>query len=218
MPSVRTGTSTGHGSRAHARGGITALDGLTALAAESESTRRLGALQREADTCGALGPVHAVLQRVIDDSGLTRINDKLSEKGLGTYDAVTARFSATKIAALEKIWDQQGKGKKPAKKNLAAIAVVKKIEEYGTALSGAAAAWTAATYASAQASLDDHFQRHPGAWGDIDEYTQAALAFKAQKWGNRYPVPNQANRQRMQDATYFLITTNAGLIVTFGDR
>ena len=166
------------------------------------------------------GPVRqepAPLQLVLEENAIEVVNERLAANNLDDYDTIIESLSSTKIAALDNLWDTIGKGKKRARKVLAANKIVEKIGAYFQTFTAKEAEWTAATYPSARASMEDHFDRHPGAWEDLEEYTDAATNTRDTLWGGRWAL-GQPDRQRMHDANYFVITTNAGLIVTFGDR
>ena len=159
----------------------------------------------------------APMQMVLDETATGFVDEKLQAEGLGTYADIVDRLSPAKVAELDSVWKTIGHGKKRARKVVAANQIVNKIKAYLQIFAEKALLWTAATYPSARASMEDHCVRHPGAWGDVQEYTDAAINLKTARWAHRFDI-GQADRKRMETATHFLITTDAGLIVTFGQR
>jgi hypothetical protein len=158
-----------------------------------------------------------IFQCVLSDSAQVFVDEALTAKGLSNYATEVVKLSSAKKTVLDNLWATIGEGKKRARKVVAARTIATQIKTYLDSFALKAANWNAGTYSSAQLSMEDHFVRHPGTWEDVEEYTDAAIAFKTTNWASRYTF-GQVNRQRMQDASFFLITTDAGEIVTFGKR
>jgi hypothetical protein len=158
-----------------------------------------------------------IRQLELSENAQEYVNAELQKENLDDYDDISPNLSSGKIDKLDAIWSSLGQGKKRARKLVAARSIVKQIKTYLATFSAKALEWDKGTYTTARASMEDHCTRHPGTWEDVEEYTDAAITLRDQKWDNRFAL-GQVNRQRMQDASFFLITTDDKKLVTFGQR
>ena len=81
--------------------------------------------------------------------------------------------------------------------------------------------WDKATYASADACMQDHFARHPSAkWGDVQAYTDKAMLVWQQNKHNAdaHNLTDGRAGWKLRSRQYFGIYTQDGKIVTFGER
>lgn len=123
-----------------------------------------------------------------------------------------ARAPRTALAAVQRV-----AGNRSVQRLMAGVVSVQRATVF---VMRAASDWYKATYASEEASMNDHFNRHPGPWTTVDDYTNRAKSFWASMKDRAvvHTLADGTTGYKVRSSKYFGIYTSTGKIVTFGER